>query len=130
MHRRGRSSNASPPARPSSRPHIKSRRHDVKEVWGSGQQQVRNLFSNIATWHINLWLYTLVELWAWDRPAEELVPREDSPWDRTDRRPSHADRRKALQARCLADELSVCQPSRHLTRQFRSLLQRLLRIAT
>jgi hypothetical protein len=104
--------------------------HDVKEVWGSGQQQVRNLFSNIATWHINLWLYTLVELWAWDREATELVHREDSPWDRTDRRPSHADRRNALQARCLADELSVCQPSRHLTRQFRSLLQRLLRIAT
>ncbi|MEZ6064591.1 MAG: hypothetical protein R3B90_02535 [Planctomycetaceae bacterium] len=56
--------------------------HDVKEVWGSGQRQVRNLWANIAAWHVNLWLYTLVELWAWDRPAAELVHREDSPWDR------------------------------------------------
>ncbi len=25
--------------------------HDVKEVWGAGQQQVRNLWSNIGCWH-------------------------------------------------------------------------------
>ncbi|MEZ6064681.1 MAG: hypothetical protein R3B90_02990 [Planctomycetaceae bacterium] len=58
--------------------------HDVKEVWGSGQQQVRNLWANIAAWHVNLWLYTLVELWAWDRPAANWCIREDSPWDRAD----------------------------------------------
>lgn len=103
--------------------------HDVKEVWGSGQQQVRNLFSNIATWHVNLWLHTLVELWAWDRAANDLVHRDDSPWDRADRRPSHADRRKALQARCLENELSSTTPPRQLTRKIRTLLQRLLRIA-
>jgi hypothetical protein len=101
----------------------------VKEVWGSGQQQVRNLFSNIATWHINLWLHTLVELWAWDREATELVHREDSPWDRTDRRPSHADRRNALQAVCLAHEFSHPTPRRQLPRKIQTLLQRLLRIA-
>jgi hypothetical protein len=77
--------------------------HDVKEVWGSGQQQVRNLWANIGAWHLNLWLHTLVELWAWNRPARELVHRDDSPWDDATRRPSHADRRKSLQAACLVE---------------------------
>jgi hypothetical protein len=101
----------------------------VKEVWGSGQQQVRNLFSNIATWHINLWLYTLVELWAWDREATELVHREDSPWDRTDRRPSHADSRNASQAACRQHEFSARPLPTPLRRKLQTLLQRLLRIA-
>lgn len=103
--------------------------HDVKEVWGSGQQQVRNLWANIAAWHVNLWLYTLVELWAWDREAEKLVHREDSPWDRADRRPSHADRRKALQAACLQHEFSARPLPTPLRRKLQTLLQRLLRIA-
>ena len=103
--------------------------HDVKEVWGSGQQQVRNLWANIAVWHVNLWLHTLVELWAWDRSAEELVHREDSPWDDRERRPSHADRRKALQATCLAEEFSRPLPPEQYPEIFRALLHRLLRIA-
>ena len=28
--------------------------HDVKEVWGAGQQQVRNIWSNIAVFNLNL----------------------------------------------------------------------------
>jgi hypothetical protein len=103
--------------------------HDVKEVWGSGQQQVRNLWTNIATWHINLWLSTLVELWAWNRPAAELVHREDSPWDNAERRPSHADRRKSFQAACLENEFSHAMPRDGLNQKFRTLLGRLLRIA-
>jgi hypothetical protein len=103
--------------------------HDVKEVWGSGQQQVRTLWANIACWHLNLWLNTLVELWAWDRPAGELVHRHDSPWDDPHRRPSHADRRKALQAACLAAEFSRTASRTPLPREIRRLLNRLLRIA-
>lgn len=38
--------------------------HDVKEIWGSGRQQVRNLWISIAVRHLNLWSYTLSELWA------------------------------------------------------------------
>lgn len=102
--------------------------HDVKEVWGSGQQQVRNLWSNIAAWHINLWLHTLVELWAWHRSGSDLVHREDSPWDSRDRRPSHADRRKALQAACLEREFSQPVPKSQMQQKFQTLLQRLLRI--
>jgi hypothetical protein len=103
--------------------------HDVKEIWGSGQQQVRNLWTNIAVWHLNLWLHTLVELWAWRRSQQQLVQRDDSPWDQDDRRPSHADRRKALQAACLQAEFSRTLPDGSLSRNFRVLLQRLLRIA-
>ena len=103
--------------------------HDVKEVWGSGQQQVRNVWANIGVWHLNLWMYTLVELWAWRRKASSLTHRDDSPWDTPDRRPSHADRRKALQAACLAKEFSHRLPHAMLPRKFRTLLKRLLRIA-
>jgi hypothetical protein len=103
--------------------------HDVKEVWGSGQQQVRNLWSNIAAWHLNLWMHTLVELWAWHRSERRLVRRSDSPWDTSLRRPSHADRRKALQAAVLSTEFSGGSLNGPLPRKLRDLLQRLLRIA-
>src|SRR5262249_4516795 len=36
---------------------------DVKEVWGAGQQQVRNLHSNIGCFHEKQWMYRLVEAW-------------------------------------------------------------------
>lgn len=103
--------------------------HDVKEVWGSGQQQVRNLWSNVAVWHLNLWMHTLVELWAWRRTRKQLIDRADSPWDDPDRRPSHADRRKALQTACLAEEFSHRLPDGRLDGKIRGLLKRLLRIA-
>lgn len=103
--------------------------HDVKEVWGSGQQQVRNVWANIGCWHLNLWMHTLVELWAWKKSAKQLIHRDDSPWDDAERRPSHADRRKALQAACLAEELSAALPTGPLPRKIRDAFQRLLRIA-
>src|SRR6202042_2393032 len=54
---------------------------DVKQVWGAGQQQLRNIHANLGAWHLNLWAYTMTELWAWDKPAQELVDRSASPWD-------------------------------------------------
>ena len=53
--------------------------HDVKEVWGTGQQQVRNIWTNLAVYNLNLWMHTLLELWAWTRPHHELCDRTDSP---------------------------------------------------
>ena len=41
---------------------IKEFFHDVKEVWGTGQQQVRNLWSSLGCRQLNGWLYTLAEL--------------------------------------------------------------------
>jgi hypothetical protein len=78
--------------------------HDVKEVEGLGQAQVRDVWSNVGVVQVTLWEHTLVELWAWDQPHEALCDRSDSPWDDPGRRPSHADRRKALQRWCLQQE--------------------------
>lgn len=70
--------------------------HDTKEIWGAGQQQVRNIWSNIGCWNLCGWLYTIVELACWDDTSEQLVDRSDRPWDNPDRRPSHADRRRRI----------------------------------
>jgi len=83
--------------------------HDLKEVEGTGQQQVRNVWANIGAFHLTLWAHSLTELWAWFQPKEALCDRRDSPWDDAARRPSHADRRKALQRICLAEEFSHLQ---------------------
>lgn len=86
--------------------------HDVKEIWGAGQQQVRNVWSNIGCWNLCGWLYTLVELESWDASTEELVNREDRPWDNPDRRPSHTDRRRRIVRKMLRNELlSALTPS-------------------
>src|SRR5208282_4434429 len=49
--------------------------HDIKEVHGAGQQQLRNYWANIAAFNMNLWMHTLIELWAWNQPQEELTDR-------------------------------------------------------
>jgi DDE superfamily endonuclease len=102
---------------------------DVKEVWGAGEQQVRNLHSNVACFNLNLWMYSLVETWAWDRPEEELVDRSASPWDREPRRPSHQDKRKALQREVLQAEIEEALSGRPTKGRIRELAQRLLELA-
>jgi hypothetical protein len=104
--------------------------HDLKEVWGLGQQQLRHLWANIGAYHLNLWMYTLVELWAWRQSQRQLVDREESPWDDSERRPSHADRRKALQQACLAAEYQAAGQGRGQERKFRRLARRLLKLAS
>jgi DDE superfamily endonuclease len=86
--------------------------HDLKEVEGTGQQQVRNLWANLGAFHLTMWVHCLTELWAWFQPKEVLCDRRDSPWDDAQRRPSHADRRKALQRSCLTEEFSHLQRHR------------------
>jgi hypothetical protein len=103
--------------------------HDVKEVWGAGQQQVRNIWTNVAAFHMNLWMHTLVELWAWNRTHEELCDRSDSPWDDAERRPSHANRRKALRQHILQTELSTITATTTLPQKIMGLAQRLMALA-
>lgn len=55
--------------------------HDVEEVWGSDQPLVRNIWTNLAVYNLNLWMHTLVELWDWSKSRDELADRGDSPWD-------------------------------------------------
>jgi hypothetical protein len=103
--------------------------HDVKEVWGAGQQQVRNIWCNLAVYHLNLWMYTLVELWCWNRCHGELCDRSLSPWDDAERRPSHADRRKALRRHIMKHELSMLAAVRRLPRKILQLTKRLMTLA-
>jgi len=100
--------------------------HDVKEVWGAGQQQVRNVWSNIGCWHLNQWLYTLVELCSWDQEKSALTDRSDRPWDNPDRRPSHADRRRVIGREMLEKQLLALLPRTPDTHQFRDLVASVL----
>ena len=68
---------------------------DCKEIVVAGQQQVRFVWANIGAFHICLWTLTMTEAWAWALEEEELVDRRKSPWDDPNRRPSHADKRRA-----------------------------------
>jgi DDE superfamily endonuclease len=102
--------------------------HDLKEVHGAGQQQVRHYWANIAVYHLNLWLHTLIELWAWRQAHEQLCDRSESPWDDPERRPSHADRRNALRRSCIATEIQTAQRRRNPAPKIQTLLHRLLRL--
>jgi len=102
--------------------------HDLKEVEGLGQQQVRNVWANLGAFHLNLWAHTFVELWAWDQPKAVLCDRTASPWDDPERRPSHADRRKALQRHCIQHEITREAHRRPLSRKTHRLLQSLLQL--
>ena len=104
--------------------------HDVKEVWGSGQQQVRNIWTNLAVYNLNLWMHTLVELWSWDRSHQQLCDRSDSPWDDAGRRPSHADRRKALRKQIFRNELSTITDTESLPPKIIQLAESLMTLAT
>ena len=103
--------------------------HDVKEVWGSGQQQVRNIWTNLAVYNLNLWIHTQVELWAWNKSGEQLVDRSDSPWDDVQRRPSHANRRQALRRQILRNELSTITTTWSLPRKIIQLVENIMTLA-
>jgi len=102
--------------------------HDVKEVHGVGQAQTRNYWSHVAVYHVKLWLHTLIEVWAWHRPATELVDRRLSPWDDAVRRPSHADKRNALRRQCLQEEFQAGAALGTIPRKIQSLWCRVVRL--
>jgi hypothetical protein len=104
--------------------------HDLKEVEGLGQQQVRNIWANVAVYHLNLWAHTLVELWAWSKPKRQVCDRQASPWDEAARRPSHADKRKALQHHSLEEAFSRTGHGQPLTRKLQRLLHGLIRLVS
>jgi hypothetical protein len=102
--------------------------HDIKEVHGVGQQQLRHYWANIAAYHLNLWWHTMIELWAWNKSQNKLSDRSASPWDNAERRPSHADRRNALRRICLETEFRGVHARTPLSPKFRALYRRLLRL--
>lgn len=103
--------------------------HDVKEVWGAGQQQVRNVWSNMGCWNLNQWMYTLVELCCWDRDKSELTDRSDRPWDNAERRPSHADRRRTIAQEMLRNPIYAALPPTLNNSNFKTLLEHIIALA-
>jgi len=90
---------------------------------------VRNVWSNIGCWHLNQWMYTLVELSSWDVAKPELTDRRHRPWDNPDRRPSHADRRRAISKEMLEKQFLVSLPKTPDTRKFRRLIEDLISLS-
>jgi hypothetical protein len=103
--------------------------HDIQEVWGTGKQQLRHLWANFGAYHLNLWMHTLVELWAWNKPKAQICDRRDSPWDDPERHPSHADRRKALQRTILRREYLSLLHCRGAARKLAAFARQLLKLA-
>jgi hypothetical protein len=102
---------------------------DLKEVWGAGQQQVRNLQASVGCFNLNGWMYTLVEAWAFSQPDEGLADRSACPWDEPCRRPSHADKRKALLRQALRARIEEALAGRPTKQEIRDLAERLLEMA-
>jgi len=102
--------------------------HDLKEVEGIEQVQLRRVWANVGALNINLWVHTLIELWAWDRPSSELIGRDDRPWDDAERRPSHADRRRALQRTMIEEEYRRRSGSGGVTEKIRQLFENVVRL--
>jgi DDE superfamily endonuclease len=102
---------------------------EVKEVWGGQQQQVRNVYACVGAFNLNLWMYSLVEAWAWSKSAAELCDRRGCPWDSELRRPSHADKRKALQRQTLQAEIEAVLSGQPTPGEIRVLAQHLLDLA-
>jgi hypothetical protein len=103
--------------------------HDLKEVEGLGQPQVRDIWANVGAVQVTLWEFTLVELWAWGQPAAAVCDRSASPWDDPTRRPSHADKRRALQRWCLRQEYQRLCQERPLSPEMQQFIETLLRRA-
>ena len=108
---------------------IEEQFHDVKEVWGVGQQQVRNVWSNIGCWHLNQGMYTLVELCCWDVPESKLTDRRARSWDNPDCRPSHADRRRYTSRQMLQAKFLAGLPRSPNNRKIRTAFEALLVLA-
>jgi hypothetical protein len=102
---------------------------DCKEVVGAGQQQVRSIGANVGTFHVCLWTYTMTESWAWDRPTGELVDRSASPWDDSNRRPSHADKRRAWRRVLLGEEIRAVLHPGVTEAEIQAVAERLLSLA-
>jgi hypothetical protein len=111
----------------SDRTAIEQNFHDLKEIEGAGQQQVRNYFTNVGVFHLNMWVHTLVELWAWSQKTSAVCDRSDSPWDSQFRRPSHADKcscfRREVLKKTFLETFGHSRKTRKIARQFYKLMK-------
>lgn len=103
--------------------------HDLKEVWGAGEQQVRNIWFNIGCWHLCTWIYTMVELASWDETHDSIVDRSDRPWNNPNRRPFHRDRKRKIAQGMLQNEFLNPLLDDVKSEKFRRYLDELLGLA-
>jgi len=108
---------------------IEQNYHDLKEVERVEEVQLRRVWSNVGALNLSLWVHTLVEVWAWGRPDASLSDRGDRPWDDASRRPSHADRRKALHRAMLEEEYRRLDVPEPWSEKIRHLLAGVIRLA-
>jgi len=102
---------------------------DCKEVVGAGQQQVRFVWANVGAFHICLWTFTMTEVWAWGRQAEDLVDRSASPWDTAARRPSQADKRRAWRRALMGEKIRAVLRPGAIEAEIQATADRLLSLA-
>ena len=102
---------------------------DLKEVEGAGQQQLRYWPANAGAFNWCLWCYSAVEWWAWPKTFADVVDRSQAPWDETQRRASHAEKRKALQQACLREGFWRAWGERPCSPKTRQLVEVLLGMA-
>ena len=88
---------------------------------------MRHVWANVGAWNLIGWWHTLVELWAWERPASRSCDRSDSPWDRAARRPSHANRCQELRREAMREEYSSLPSLATLPAKIRRFIKRLMR---
>lgn len=108
---------------------IEQNYHDLKEVERIEQVQLRRVWSNVGALNLSLWVHTLIEVWAWGRPESSLSDRSERPWDDARRRPSHADRRRALQRQFLAEQYRRIEVPEPWSEKIRQLLDRVVKMA-
>lgn len=108
---------------------IEANYRDLKQVERVGEVQLRRVWANVGAFHLGMWVHTLTELWAWKRSAGELSDRRESPWDDASRRPSHAERRRALQRAMWHEEYRRLGVSGPLGEKILPLLDRITRLA-
>jgi hypothetical protein len=103
---------------------------EVKQIVGAGQQQTRFHWANVGAFHVCLWTVTATEGWAWHRDEESLTGRrEQSPWDKEPRRPSHADKRRAWTREILAEEIRAALRAGADEHEIHATAERLLDLA-
>jgi hypothetical protein len=102
---------------------------ECKQIVGAGQQQVRFIWANVGAFHVCLWTFTMTEAWAWEREDGVLVDRSASPWDSRSRRPSHADKRRALRRALLDEEIRAVVRPGAAEAEIQAVADRLLSLA-
>jgi len=107
---------------------IEQNYHDLKGVEGIEQVQLRRVWANVGALNLSLWVHTLIEVWAWGRPEASLCDRSDRPWDDASRRPSHADRRRALQRAMMDEEYQRLDVPKPWSEKIRRLLDNVARL--